>query len=248
MAKLLPNNWTVPDRFRARLGAQAGRQRVMLHEGHMLLVLHDLPGADEAGRRASFFWRAPDGTWKSTGAAAKGGIVALRTHVEAFAAAGHALEERVEKATQAAEFFRVLQEVAPVLRAARNQHKVFQEAREACPDDKDLITLRDQAYENERNLDLVQADAKAGLDFTVARRAEEQAELSEQINRSSHRLNLLVALFLPISALGGVLGVNLEHGFEHAHAPWLFWGVVSGAFLLGLIVRAGVNGGKPRGG
>src|SRR5262245_51668300 len=130
MAKLLPHTWTVPERFRARLGAQAGRQRAMLHEGHLLLVLHDLPGADETARRASFYWRAPDGAWKSAGAASKGGIAALRTHVEVFSAAAHALEERVEKALRAAEYFAVLQEVAPLLRAARNMHKALQEARE----------------------------------------------------------------------------------------------------------------------
>ena len=244
MAKLLPHTWTVPERFRARLGAQAGRQRAMLHEGHLLLVLHDLPGSTETARRASFFWRAPDGAWKSTGAVAKGGAVALRAHVEAFTAAAQALEERVEKATRAAEYFAVLQEVAPALRAARNMHKALQDAREGCPDDKDLITIRDQAYDNERALDLIQADAKNGLEFTVAKRAEEQAELSDEISRSGHRLNLLVALFLPISALGGVLGINLEHGFEHAHAPWLFWTIVAAAFLVGLLVRAGVSGGS----
>jgi hypothetical protein len=246
MAKLLPHTWTVPDRFRARLGAQAGRQRAMLHEGHLLLILHDTPGADETERRASFFWRAPDGSWKSTGAAAKGGVQALRGHLDTFTAAAHALEERVEKASRAADYFAVLQEVAPLLRAARNQHKALQEAREGCPDDKDLIALRDQSGDAERTLELVHVDAKNGLDFTVAKRAEEQAELAEQINRSSHRLNLLAALFLPISALGSVLGVNLEHGFEHKHAPWLFWVAVASALMIGLMVRAGVAGSKAK--
>ena len=242
MAKLLPHTWTVPERFRARLGAQAGRQRAMLHEGHLLLVLHDLPGSAETARRASFYWRAPDGAWKSAGAASKGGVVALRAHVEGFTTAAQALEERVEKASRAAEYFTVLQDVAPMLRAARNMHKTLQDARDGCPDDKDLITIRDQAYENERTLDLIQADAKNGLEFTIAKRAEEQAELSDQISRSGHRLNLLAALFLPITALGGILSINLEHGFEHQHSPWLFWSVVGGAFLLGLLVRAGVSG------
>lgn len=246
MPKLLPHNWTIPDRIRARLGAQAGRQRPMLHEGHLLLVLHDLPKPGDATRQASFFWRAPDGTWKSAGATAKGGVGALRAHVESFATAAQALEDRVEKATRAADYFAVLQEAAPVLRTARNLHRVLQEAREGCPEDRDLISIRDQAYEAERTLELVHADAQSGLEFTTARRAEEQAELSEQINRSSHRLNLIAAMFLPITALGGILGMNLEHGFEHANAPWLFWAVVAGAFLLGLLVRSTVDrgGGK----
>lgn len=246
MPKLLPSNWAIPDRIRARLGVQAGRQRAMLHEGHLLLVLHDVPKPDQLARGASFFWRAPDGTWKGAGAAAKGGVGALKGHVEAFSAAAHALEERVDKAAGAADYFAVLQESAPLLRTARNMHRVLQEAREACPEDKELITIRDQAYENERALELIHGDARTGLDFTVARRAEVQAELSEQINRSSHRLNLLAALFFPITALAGILGMNLTHGYEQAHAPYLFWAVVAGAFLLGLMVRSAVasSGGK----
>jgi hypothetical protein len=241
MPKLLPHNWTIPDRIRARLGVQAGRQRAMLHEGHLLLVLHDLPKPEDASRRASFFWRAPDGTWKSAGAAVKGGVQALRTHVDTFTAAAHALEERVDRSTRAADFFAVIQEVTPVLRAARNLHRTLQEAREGCPEDRDLISIRDQAYETERELDIVYTDAKNGLDFTIAQRAEEQAALAEQINRASHKLNLLAAMFFPITALGGILGMNLEHGFERRHAPWLFLLVVAGALLLGFVVRSSVN-------
>ena len=40
-----------------------------------------------------------------------------------------------------------------------------------------------------------------------------------------------------------MLGINLEHGFEREHAPWLFWAVVAAAFLVGLLVRADVSGG-----
>ncbi|EYF00857.1 Hypothetical protein CAP_8946 [Chondromyces apiculatus DSM 436] len=216
----------------------------MVHEGHLLLVLHDRPGADPQVRAASFFWRAPDGSWKSTGAAAKGGVGALKGHVEAYAAAAQALEDRLDAASRANDYFAVLQEVAPLLRSARNMHRVLQEAREACPDDRDLLALRDQAYENERTLDLIHGDARNGLDFTIARRAEEQALLSEEINRSSHRLNLLAALFFPITALAGILGMNLEHGFERMHTPWLFLAVVAVAFLVGLLVRSAISGGR----
>ena len=60
---LLPSDWTVPAQLRSRLGNTAGRQRVLEGEGHLILVLHAPPGADETGRRGRFFWRAPDGTW-----------------------------------------------------------------------------------------------------------------------------------------------------------------------------------------
>ncbi len=150
------------------------------------------------------------------------------------------------RASYAADYFGILRQVAPLLRAARNMHKALQEAREASSDDKDLISIRDQAYENERTLDIIHTDAKSGLDYTIAKRAEEQAELAEQLNRSSHRLNLLAALFFPISALGAMLGMNLEHGLERWRAPWTFWLVVAVAFSIGLLVRSSVNTGASK--
>jgi hypothetical protein len=220
------------------MGTQAGRQRAMVHEGHLLLILHDVPGPDEIERRSSLFWRAPDGSWKST--AGKGGITALREHVAAFCKAASALEERADLAKRAADFFAVLREATPLLRSARNLHKALQEARDAI-DDPELISLRDQAYEAERTLELVHAEAKDGLDFRIAERAEQQAETSHHLAVSSQRLNLLAALFFPITALGSVFGMNFLHRFETAYAPWLFWGVVALAFASGFVLRARVD-------
>ena len=42
---LLPAPWQVPSVFRERMGTQVGRQRSMVADGHLLLVLH---GASEA--------------------------------------------------------------------------------------------------------------------------------------------------------------------------------------------------------
>ena len=243
MSKLLPHTWAVPDRFRARLGAQAGRQRAMAHEGHLLLVLHAIPNPkDPMARNAAFFWRAPDGTWKATGAvAARSGVVALRSLVEAFTKAVHDLETRVEGATAAADYFAVLHEGAPLLRATRQLHAALQEAREAVPGDPDLIALRDVAGDLERASDLVHADARSGLDYTIAKRAEEQAELQQHIATSGHKLNLIAALFLPVTAIATIFGMNLHHGLERTLAPFLFWGVLAAAFLVGFAIRGGLG-------
>lgn len=61
---LLPAGWGVPQVFRDRLGDEAGRQRLMAHDGHLLLVLHAPPRAGEPFRRGRLFWRNPDGLWK----------------------------------------------------------------------------------------------------------------------------------------------------------------------------------------
>lgn len=209
----------------------------MAHEGHCLIILHPVPKAGEAAREPSFFWRAPDGGWKSIGGSGKGGLKALREHVEAHSAEAERLETEVEGARRAADYYAVLQEVGPLLRAARGLHKALQEARDAT-NEPEIITLRDQAGELERAVELVYDDAQNGLTYTTARQAEEQAELSTNIAQAGHRLNRLAALFLPVSALGSVLGMNLIHGFEGRYAPWLFWCAVAATFSLGFVVRA----------
>jgi hypothetical protein len=239
MPKLIPHNWAVPDRFRQRLGAQAGRQRAMIHEGHLLLVLHQLPKAGDPTRRPALFWRAPDGQWKAS--EGKSTIASLQAHAETFQAAALALEDRVERAGRAAEYFEILREISPILRTSRGLHKALQEARDGIAADRDLITIRDIAYETERTAELVHTDAQTGLEFTVAKRAEEQAELSDHILAANHRLNLIAALFFPATAVGSILGMNLLHGFESWQAPWTFWAVAAVALLIGLMLRSALN-------
>lgn len=240
MSKVIPHNWEVPARFRERMGASAGKQRTMFHEGHLLLVLHEVPTPGDITRKAMIAWRSPEGAWKSSGAS-KGGLLGVRALVESYAKAVAEVEDRVERAQRAAEYFAALHAVTPLVRAARNLHKTLQDAREAVAADPELITLRDQAYEVERTAEIVQADAKAGLDFCIAERSEQQAETSEHIAVSGHKLNLLAALFFPITALGSLFGMNFIHGFESRYAPFLFWAIVVFAFMTGFWIRASLD-------
>ena len=60
--------WDLPDEIKRRFGQRgAGRQRAMVADGHLLLVLHKAPQRGERERKAVFFWRKPDGEWKSSG-------------------------------------------------------------------------------------------------------------------------------------------------------------------------------------
>lgn len=215
----------------------------MVHEGHLLLILHKVPTAHEHDRRAALFWRSDAGAWKGT-LEGSGGLAALKDLLAQYARILERLETRVEEATRANDYFDVLQEVAPIARAARNQHKTMQAARDAI-DDPTLIDLRDQAYENERNAELVQADAQNGLDFLTARRAEEQAQVADRIAKAGHRLNMLAAFFFPATALGSLLGMNLVSGIETLKQPYLFWVVVVVALLVGFVVRGFVDEHEP---
>ncbi len=238
MSNPIPHNWDVPQVFRDRFGTRAGRQRVMNADGHLLIILHDVPDPAEPDvRNARLFWRKPDGTWKSSGSGATS-IGALRSHVETYDAAADALEAKVDKAVKARDWFEVLRISSPLLRSARNMSKTLQESRELANADKDLIAVRDAAQEIERALELIHGHARDGLDFTVAKNAEENVENSKHVVESGHRLNLIAAMFLPITALGSLLGMNLVHGLETWQKPYAFWAVAIAAFLLGIMVRA----------
>ena len=240
MKSLIPNNWQVPSRFRSRLGETAGRQRQMADEGHLLLVLHAVPKPGDSAREARLFWRDPRGGWRSSAQGA--GVAALRQHHVEFEDAVDALERKLLEAAQAQQYFEVLRAATPMLRTARNLHRTMQEAREAC-DDRELINLRDRAGEVERALELVVGEAKDGLDYTVARRAEEQAALSLQLSQHSNKLNVIAAVFLPITALASVFSMTLKSGLEGVADPWVFWSVVAFGTALGLTVRARLNRG-----
>ncbi len=245
MANPIPHNWDVPKVFRDRFGARAGRQRVMSADGHVLIVLHDVPDPNLPDHReARLHWRKPDGTWKSSGSGATT-IAALRAHVEDYVVAIDAIEQKTKQAARAKDWFEIMHGAAPLLRAVRGQSATLQEARDLVKDDRELIAIRDTAQENERAIELIHGHARAGLDYSIAASSEENARSSQHVVESQHRLNLIAATFLPISALGALLGMNLDHGFEHWNAPYAFWAVAGGAFLLGFVIRATLPNAKP---
>lgn len=226
---LLPADWAVPPVFRRRLGANAGRQRAMTADGHLLLVLNAVPEAGSYRRQPAIFWRDAKGQWRSTASAE--GLLCLRRLVDAYPREARALEERLDQEEGAQALRDILSRSVPLARAARNLHAALQEARQAV-DDPELINLRDHAGEAERTLELVREDARIELEFLFARKSEEQAEQAARIAASGHRLNLLAAVFLPVTALGAVFGMNLAHGMEQA-SPAVFWLVAGGAIASG---------------
>ncbi|MCC7073314.1 MAG: hypothetical protein IT383_18525 [Deltaproteobacteria bacterium] len=238
MAQVIPESWQVPQRFRQRVGTSAGRQRAMIDAGHLLLILHDVPKVGDDERAPRLFWRAPDGAFKAKESRGDG-LPSLKRHVEAFKAAVQELDEKVDRAKQAEEIYQVLRAAAPIARTTRNLHKALQEAREGV-DDKDIISLRDAAGEIERSAELVVSDAKNALDYLEAKAAEEQASFAKKTADAQHRLNLLAALFFPITAIGSVLGIELTKGLE-SQGAWLFWSIVVAALIVGVVVRGSIS-------
>lgn len=234
----LPHVWEVPAVFRERLRETIGKQRAMQADGHLLLVLHAPPQANDSQRVPRFFWRSADGAWRST---TGGGIAALQNHVAEYDEAIGKLDEAEDHADRAHDFLDILLKIAPLRRSARNLYETLQEARDLVHEDSELIACRDLAYNVQRRADLVQSDTQNGLQCAMARRAEEQADTSYRMALSAHRLNLLAAVFFPLATIGAVFGMNVPHGFENGvTGPWFFWlivlaGIAAGFLLKGLV-------------
>ena len=232
---LIPQDWEVPPVFRQRLGDAVGKQRAMTHDGHLLLVLHRLPDPDTPERHGVLFWRHPTGQWLGT---PRGdGLATLRRHVEDFDAAVDALEAACDKAVTAADYHDVIQRITPLHRTVSHLYATLQSAREAVPADRELILLRDRAGEIDRAADLVQQEAIHGLQFRMAQRAEDLSQSSHDLAAASHRLNVMAALFLPMTAIATIMGMNLRHGLEGYSSPLIFWSVVAAALGLGFFLR-----------
>ncbi len=235
----LPRDWNVPQLFRDRVGEQAGRQRAMLAEGHLLLVLHAPPSGDHGHRGARLFWRSPDGEWQSNSLGS--GPRCLRRHVEEFAAAVDKLEKLEEQTFRADAYHALLPQITPLMRSALHLHATLQEAREQVREDRDLIVCRDQAYTVHRAAELLSSDAHNGLQCAVARQAEEQAEISNRVALAGHRLNRMAAFFLPLATIAAICGMNLTTGYEDLYRPWPFVVALAVGILFGFCLRASMQ-------
>ena len=204
---LLPKSWLLPEVFRRRMGEDVGRQRLMREEGQHLVVLHQIPKAEDKGRReGAFFWIDNEGNWKS--APESGGRSALRAHVESYAARARHLDELLEITNSADEVHEVIDQAAPVQRAARNMAEVLQDLRVALPDDGKVLAIRDMAIGVERSMDLLVQDAKSSLDYLIAKSAGEQAKAAASATEEARKLNRLAAFFFPLVTLAAVFGIN----------------------------------------
>jgi hypothetical protein len=228
----IPKSWQLPDGIRRRLGDEAGRQRLMDEDGHLLIILHEVPRPeDEELRRPFLVWGQPDGTWKSM--PVTGGFTGLDEHLASFQRAIRDLDDDVEAAATPRDCFEVVKRAQPLLRATRNLLAVLEAARKARPDERRLIVARDKAIDLERAIDLTAGDAKAGMDFTLAMNAEAQARSAHTATEEARRLNRLAAFFLPLATLVGVFGINAPT--EVLGLPG-FRAVVLGGIALGTLV------------
>ena len=244
MSSLFPSNWNLPEAILQRLGTRSlGRQRAICEEGHVLLVLHAAPSSGDSERTPVLFWREPSGKWHAS--ARGGGLAALSAHLERYERLEEKLDRELAQASNAHDLFEILEVSSPLQRSARNQYAALQTAREAVRGDRDLIGFRDQAGEIDRACELLYTEARYALDYQIAKRSEEQALADKAQLRTAHRLNVLAALFLPITALSSILGMNLNTGLESS-SPIYFWLVLLFGLVFGLFLRSWAGWGISR--
>ncbi len=210
----------------------------MREEGHLLIILHQLPQPEERKRQAALFWRHPNGQWENS--FDDSGSKALWKLMQDFETKLELLDDAEDNSKSALEYHNVLEALTPMLRAARGMHRATQQARDFIKADRDLIILRDKAADIERSAELLMQDAQFGLNFTAAKQAEAQAESARLMAVTAHRLNVLAAWFFPLTALASVFGMQLKHGWEESNIA--FWvvlacGIAAGVFMSRMIVR-----------
>jgi hypothetical protein len=235
---IIPPTWSLPDSIRTRLGQTTyGRQRAIFEENQLLLVLHKPPGPDDSGRDGVLFWRNAAGEWQFNRGGP--GPSALKRHVQSYAELEQKLTQDYEHAPDITALFDLLEALTPLVRSARNLHHALQMAREAVKGDAFILEMRDQAYEVERNFDLLLEDVRNAIQHRTAREAEEQARLGRQALQASHRLNILAALFFPLTAIGSLFGMNLTHGLNPDRV-FIFWLVFCLCVALGITMKSWV--------
>ena len=210
----------------------------MSADGHLLLILHKVPEPGDSTRSSALFWRNPRGDWTSSEGGP--GLGALNTHLESWRKVVDRIEAQMQQHASAESFFEVLQSTTPLLRTIRNTQRTLQEAREESPEDRPILLARDDAGELERAIELLHSDARNGMEYMIARQGEEQALRTHQLVLAGHRLNRLIALFLPLTAIGSMFGMNVSHGLERWPSPWLFWGLLATALVIGVLLMTAV--------
>jgi len=236
---LIPSNWQLPEHFRGRLGVSAGRQRLMANDGELLIVAHAVPKTGESIRHGILFWRTLQGEWKASNG--DPGKIAIANLLDQFDRRLDEFEHLEAKAQRSDEYLPLLDGLAPFVRSIRHFYDVLQEARQSAPEVKELIDVRDRAYEISRSAELLYQDAKNSMEVAVVRRAEEQASASERLARSSHRLNTLAAIFFPLATLGAIFGTTLTENWTWSQSSLPFALFVSAGIVLGFVLFAFID-------
>ncbi len=221
----------------SQISSRPGGQRCLVGGGELLLVVHEVPEPKVPERKAKFFIRREEGEWDD---GKGGGLGSLGRLLDQYQATIDGYEASIDEADTVAEVFAIIRHAGPIARSLRNLNAALRATVDAMPEDRQLIELLDRSTDLLRAGEILYHDAKLTLDFWQAESAEEHQKAAERLNVTVYRLNLLAGFFLPLVAMGGLLGMNVA--IPEVFQGW-FWGILVVALLAGLVllVLAGWN-------
>jgi len=228
----LPGHFELERDLREQLSSRPGHQRCVVGNAELLLVLHEVPAAGVPEREALFFWRKYDGTWVQKCGSGLDDVGAL---LDRYALAIDANEEILEKTDSAEELFGILRHAGPLSRSSRNMVNALEQTLAQEPDDTQVRSYRDRSKEIERAAELLHADARETMLFWQAESSEQHTKSAERLGNIVFKLNLLTGFFLPLVALAGLFGMNVDlPDFVKGMFWWIFFG---GLFVGGWLMR-----------
>ncbi len=234
----LPHGWEVPTDLRIRFGKHSNHQRAAGLERHLLIRLHRVPPNRRSVGESVYFWRNSTGGWKCS--AGRDTVDTISELVVKYADAFVIIEQTSDRASTSRNWFEVLSDIGPLLRAADGLHETLQSAQHALPevDKAELQPACDVAHEVVRAAQLLQQQAQHSIDYLVAQQNEQLAQTSQSQAAAAHRLNVMAAIFFPLATISSVFGMNISHGFENR--PLAFWMILCVGTLLGVIIGSTV--------
>jgi zinc transporter len=97
--------------------------------------------------------------------------------------------------------------------------------------ESDRIVLREIAEQTARFVD----DIDATRELALIAQEELNSRLSEQMNKAMYLMSVVAAIFLPLSLITGLLGINVG-GIPGNGSPWGFWNVTFILIILAIIL------------
>ena len=227
----IPEGFELGEELRDQLSSRSGTQRYIEGGGEALMIVHELPEPKVPERDPIVFWRTPDGSWRGPD-----NLPGLKRMSELMGRFQNAIDEHealIDETEDINVVFSIIRHAGPIARSARNMLSVLEAAARDDDDNVSLRGLRDRAGEIQRASELLYQDAKLTLDFWQAESAEEHQEAAERLNTIAFRLNLMAGFFLPLVAVAGLLGMNVD---IPPFLQNLFWIIISLGLTLGVIV------------
>lgn len=228
----IPEKWDIPAKLRARVGKTIGRQRTIQEDGHTIILLHQTPNANDKTRKGACCWITPDEK------------VSFHPDTENFDTIfnnyrkkiGH-LENEYKTGNSAIQYFKVLEEIVPIHFATIRMASALQMARDLLPNNRQVLLWRDETYELQRETEILQNCAKNALDYHQAKGVEDLSQITYELTKTSHRLNILATFFVPMMAISALFGMNVPNGYEKGDSPHTFWLITAFCIILGIILK-----------